>query len=70
MYQDKVRDDNNVPDAQRYKLVYTVLPSHLAATKDAIFEAGGGTYASGKYKQVIHTIVMFAGNCRFPQGGI
>lgn len=31
---------------------YTVLPSHLAVTKDAIFEAGGGTYAGGKYKNV------------------
>ena len=36
----------------RYKLVYTVIPSHLEATKDAIFAAGGGIYANGKYVQV------------------
>jgi hypothetical protein len=41
-YQAKLREDKSVPDTQRYKLVYIVLPSNLAATKDAIFEAGGG----------------------------
>jgi hypothetical protein len=47
-YQARLREDKKM---QRYKLVYTVLPPHLAATKDAIFEVGGGTYAGGKYKQ-------------------
>ncbi|KAF8856945.1 hypothetical protein BDZ45DRAFT_744848 [Acephala macrosclerotiorum] len=34
-----------------YKLVYFIPPSHLQATKHAIFEAGGGVYANGKYIQ-------------------
>ncbi|KAF4635500.1 hypothetical protein G7Y89_g2605 [Cudoniella acicularis] len=33
----------------RYKLVYRVPASHLEATKEAIFAAGGGVYAGGKY---------------------
>lgn len=36
----------------RYRLVYTVPPTHLQATKDAIFAAGGGVYGGGKYIQV------------------
>jgi hypothetical protein len=40
------------PAKDRYKLVYTVLPSYLQATKDAIFAAGGGIYADGKYIQI------------------
>jgi hypothetical protein len=38
--------------SQAYKLVYTVPFTHLAATKTAIFEAGGGVYAQGKYINV------------------
>ncbi|KAG0650742.1 GTP cyclohydrolase [Hyphodiscus hymeniophilus] len=38
----------------RYKLVYTVLPAYLQTTKDAIFAAGGGIYAQGKYIQVAY----------------
>lgn len=37
---------------ERYKLVYRVLPSHLHATKSAIFAAGAGIHANGKYIQV------------------
>lgn len=33
-----------------YKLIYTVPPSHLAVTKQAIFAVGGGTYDNSKYK--------------------
>src|SRR5690242_5716585 len=40
----------------RYKLVYTVLNSHLEATKDAIFAAKGGIYADGKYINVCFEI--------------
>ncbi|KAK6596668.1 hypothetical protein H4I96_09320 [Botrytis cinerea] len=40
----------------RYKLVYRVLPSHLSATKDAIFAVGGGVYADGKYIKVCFEI--------------
>lgn len=43
----------------RYKLVYTVLPSHLQVTKDAIFAAGGGIYAEGKYIQVAFEVPGF-----------
>lgn len=35
----------------RYKLIYFVPSSHLQATKDAVFAAGGGTYPGGKYAQ-------------------
>lgn len=34
---------------QSYKLVYFVPHSHLSATKEAVFAAGGGIYADGKY---------------------
>jgi hypothetical protein len=45
--------DKHVSDTQQhYKLVYSVLPTHLDVTKNAIFQAGGGTYAGGKYKHV------------------
>lgn len=37
-----------------YKLIYTVPPSHLAATKQAIFAAGGGTYDNGRYQNVTY----------------
>lgn len=37
---------------QSYKLVYFVPHSHLTATKDAVFAAGGGIYAEGKYIKV------------------
>jgi len=40
----------------RYKLVYTVLPSDLQATKDAIFAVGGGAYPNGKYVQTAFDI--------------
>ncbi|THV48532.1 hypothetical protein BGAL_0242g00040 [Botrytis galanthina] len=43
----------------RYKLVYRVLPSHLSATKDAIFAVGGGVYANGKYIKVCFEIPGF-----------
>ncbi|KAF6841798.1 GTP cyclohydrolase 1 type 2-like protein [Colletotrichum musicola] len=36
----------------RYKLVYTVPASHLAVTKDAVFQTGAGVYEEGKYVQV------------------
>ena len=36
----------------KYKLVYTVLPSHLQSTKEAIFSAGGGAFPDGKYVRV------------------
>jgi len=36
-----------------YKIIYTVPPSHLAATKSAIFNAGGGSYAEGKLHQCV-----------------
>jgi hypothetical protein len=35
----------------RYRLSYMVPPSHLQATKDAIFAVGGGVYPPGKYIQ-------------------
>ncbi|KAH8676819.1 hypothetical protein BGZ60DRAFT_468685 [Tricladium varicosporioides] len=41
----------------RYKLVYTVLNSHLEATKDAIFAAKGGIYADGKYINVCFEVL-------------
>jgi hypothetical protein len=37
---------------QSYKLIYTVPHTHLAVTKEAIFAAGGGVYAHGKYINV------------------
>ena len=37
------------PVKDRYKLVYTVPPAYLQATKDAVFAAGGGSYENGKY---------------------
>lgn len=37
---------------QRYKLIYTVPLSHLAATKKAVFAAGAGVYDGGKYRYV------------------
>lgn len=37
---------------ERFKLTYRVLPSHLQITKDAIFAAGAGIHAEGKYVQV------------------
>ncbi len=40
------------PNSQKYKLIYTVPPSHLQITKDAIFGAGAGVYSDGKYVQV------------------
>ena len=43
----------------RYKLVYTILPAHLQATKDAVFAAGGGVYAEGKYIQVCFEIMGY-----------
>jgi hypothetical protein len=43
----------------RYKLVYTVLPSHLQATKDAVFAAGGGSYEDGKYVKCAFQIFGF-----------
>jgi hypothetical protein len=43
----------------KYKLVYTVIPSYLQATKDAIFAAGGGVYAEGKYIHVSFEIPGF-----------
>ena len=36
----------------RYKLIYTVPPSHLESTKDAIFSAGAGKWPGGKYTKV------------------
>jgi hypothetical protein len=39
-------------DQTVYKIIYTIPPSHLAATKSAIFSAGGGTYAEEKYINV------------------
>jgi len=43
----RIKMSSSIKD--RYKLIYTVLPSHLEATKDAIFAAGGGSYTNGKY---------------------
>jgi len=43
-------------DEIKFKLVYTVPSSHLQATKDAIFAAGGGVYPGGKYVQVAFEI--------------
>lgn len=43
----------------RYKLVYTVLPTYLQVTKDAIFAAGGGVYAEGRYIQVSFEVPGF-----------
>lgn len=40
----------------RYKLVFTVPHPHLAACKEAVFAAGGGTYAGGKYSRVCFEI--------------
>jgi hypothetical protein len=57
-----------MPDAQCYKLVYTVLLSYLDVTKDAIFEAGGDTYAGGKYKQVNTTITSLRRRLTKPLG--
>ncbi|KXH59615.1 hypothetical protein CSAL01_04166 [Colletotrichum salicis] len=48
--------------ADRYKLAYSVPPSHLDATKTAIFEAGGGTYDNGKY---VHVAFESPGTCQF-----
>jgi hypothetical protein len=36
----------------QYKLVWSVLPEFLAATKAAVFAAGAGTWEGGKYVQV------------------
>jgi len=49
---ESARTTMSSPVTDRYKLVYTVIPSHLKITKDAIFAAGGGIYANGKYIQV------------------
>ncbi|PQE31344.1 structural toxin protein [Rutstroemia sp. NJR-2017a WRK4] len=35
----------------RYRLSYTVPPTHLQATKDAVFAVGAGVYPPGKYVQ-------------------
>lgn len=35
----------------RYKLFFTVPHPHLDACKEAIFQAGAGTYPGGKYKK-------------------
>ncbi len=35
--------------SESYKLVYFVPHSHVQATKDAVFSAGGGVYGGGKY---------------------
>lgn len=43
-------------DSQPYQLVYRVLPSHLDVTKKAIFEASGGIYAGGMYKEVLYSL--------------
>ena len=40
----------------KYKLIYTVLESHLEATKKAVFDAGAGTWDNGKYTQVCFEI--------------
>ncbi len=45
------------PKSQRYKLVFTVPKSHAEVTKAAVFEAGGGVYAEGKYKEVSSSLV-------------
>jgi hypothetical protein len=37
----------------------TVLPSHLQATKDAVFAAGGGSYEDGKYVKCAFQIFGF-----------
>lgn len=47
------------PTKDRYKPVYTILPSHLQATTDAIFAAGGGIHAAGKYIQVAFEVPGF-----------
>jgi hypothetical protein len=35
----------------KYKLVFFVPPTHLAACKDAVFETGAGSYPQGKYSK-------------------
>lgn len=36
----------------KYKLVFFVPHSHLAACKEAVFETGAGSYPQGKYSKV------------------
>ncbi|KAK2807317.1 hypothetical protein FQN50_005471 [Emmonsiellopsis sp. PD_5] len=38
-------------DQDRFKLVFFVPPSHLDATKEAVFTAGAGRYPQGKYSK-------------------
>jgi hypothetical protein len=43
--------------AVRYKLVYRVPTSALAATKAAIFSAGAGRYPGGQYTECAFTLI-------------
>lgn len=50
---DRVYRTQWLPHKQNYKLIYTVPPNNLSATKEAIFAVGGGQYPDGKYIDVL-----------------
>jgi hypothetical protein len=60
----KLTRTNCPPDQERYNLIYTAPASYVAVTKDAVFEAGGGVYEGGKYKQVSPTYSKLENGCK------